>query len=162
VGFINLPDREPPAWDWPRLRAVALREAQRTLGRTAAADDAAQETILRAWLQTATCRTVDRREAWLRAIARREALRIMSRTPATEPLGELVPEGDDHADEVADRVDVTRALRRLSGRERDVVLRHYWQDMSCEQIANDLACPLGTIKVRLHRARQKLGTVLGG
>ena len=161
MGFINLPDREPPAWDWPRLRAVALREAQRTLGRTAAADDAAQETILRAWRHTTTGCTIDRPEAWLRAIARREALRVLSRTPATEPLGVAVPGEQDHADEVAERIDVSRALRRLSGRERDVVLRHYWQGMSCEEIARELACPLGTIKVRLHRARQKLGAALG-
>jgi RNA polymerase sigma-70 factor (ECF subfamily) len=166
VGFINLPERDPwralPVWDWPHLRAIALRETQRTLGRTAAADDAAQETILRAWRHTAACHTVDRPEAWLRTIARREALRVLTRTPATEPLGDDDPDGSDHADEVADRVDVTRALRRLSGRERDVVLRHYWQDMSCEQIAHELACPLGTIKVRLHRARKKLGAALDG
>jgi len=149
-----------PSWNWPRLRTIALLEAQRTLGCTAAADDAAQETILRAWRHTAACRTVDRPEAWLRAIARREALRVLTRTPVTEPLGAAVPGDCDHADEVAERVDVSRALRRLSGRERDVVLRHYWQGMSCEEIARELACPLGTIKVRLHRARQKLGPVL--
>ena len=89
-------------------------------------------------------------------------MRVLTRTPATEPLGDADPEGSDHADEVDERVDVGRALRRLSGRERDVVLRHYWQDMSCEEIAHELACPLGTIKVRLHRARKKLGTALGG
>jgi RNA polymerase sigma factor (sigma-70 family) len=51
-------------------------------------------------------------------------------------------------------------LKRLSARERDVVVRHYWHDMSCEEIATELACPLGTIKVRLHRARHKLGEAL--
>ena len=30
-----------------------------------------------------------------------------------------------------------------------------------EEIAHELACPLGTIKVRLHRARKKLGAALG-
>jgi RNA polymerase sigma-70 factor (ECF subfamily) len=139
---------------------IALREAQRILGCTTAADDAAQETILRAWRHSATCRTVDRPEAWLRAIARREALRVLTRTAATEQLGTTEPGERDHADEVAERIDVSRALRRLSGRERDVVLRHYWQGMSCEEIARELACPLGTIKVRLHRARQKLGPAL--
>ena len=57
-------------------------------------------------------------------------------------------------------MDVVRALKRLSAHERDVVVRHYWQDMSCEAIASELACPLGTIKVRLHRARRKLGAAL--
>jgi DNA-directed RNA polymerase specialized sigma24 family protein len=31
---------------------------------------------------------------------------------------------------------------------------------SYEEIAGELACPLGTIKVRLHRARHKLGAAL--
>lgn len=66
----------------------------------------------------------------------------------------------DHAGAAEARIDVARALKRLSARERDVVVRHYWQDMSCEEIAAELACPLGTIKVRLHRARHKLGAAL--
>ena len=85
---------------------------------------------------------------------------MLTRTATTEQLATTVPGERDHADEVAERIDVSRALRRLSGRERDVVVRHYWHGMSCEEIASELACPLGTIKVRLHRARQKLGPTL--
>ena len=66
----------------------------------------------------------------------------------------------DHAGTAEARVDVARALKRLTVRERDVVVRHYWQDMSCEEIATELSCPLGTIKVRLHRARHKLAAAL--
>jgi RNA polymerase sigma-70 factor, ECF subfamily len=136
---------------------VALRETQRTLGPTPAADDAAQETVLRAWRQRAKCATADRPEAWLRTIARREALRLLA---SAEPPAVRLPEEPDHAEAAAARVDVARALKRLSARERDVVVRHYWYDMSCEEIASELACPLGTIKVRLHRARHKLGGAL--
>jgi RNA polymerase sigma factor (sigma-70 family) len=77
-----------------------------------------------------------------------------------EPPVVRPPEEPDHADAAAARIDVARALKRLSARERDVVIRHYWQDMSCEEIASELACPLGTIKVRLHRARHKLSQAL--
>jgi RNA polymerase sigma-70 factor, ECF subfamily len=136
---------------------VALRETQRTLGPTPAADDAAQETVLRAWRQRAKCATADRPEAWLRTIARREALRLLA---SAEPPAVRLPEEPDHAEAAAARVDVARALKRLSARERDVVVRHYWRDMSCEEIASELACPLGTIKVRLHRARHKLAATL--
>jgi len=146
-----------PLWNWPHLRAIALREAQRILGRSTAADDAAQETILRAWRHRATCRAPDRPEAWLRQIARREALRLLARAAPPDLAARPEP---DHADAVEARVDVARALKRLSPRERDVVVRHYWHDMSCEEIAVELACPLGTIKVRLHRARHKLSAAL--
>jgi RNA polymerase sigma-70 factor, ECF subfamily len=151
-------ERGRPSWNWPHLRTIALREAQRTLGRSPAADDAAQETILRAWRHRAACRATDRPEAWLRSIARREALRVLA-GPDPPPIAERP--APDHAESVDARIDVARALKRLSARERDVVVRHYWHDMSCEEIATELACPLGTIKVRLHRARHKLGAALG-
>ena len=136
---------------------MALRETQRTLGPTPAADDAAQETVLRAWRHQAKCATADRPEAWLRTIARREALRTLE---GADPPVWAAPDEPDHADAAAASVDVARALKRLSARERDVVVRHYWHDMSCEEIAGELACPLGTIKVRLHRARHKLADAL--
>lgn len=136
---------------------MALRETQRTLGPTPAADDAAQETVLRAWRHQAKCAAADRPEAWLRTIARREALRTLA---AAEPPAVRLPDEPDHAEAAEARVDVVRALRRLSARERYVVVRHYWHDLSCEEIASELACPLGTIKVRLHRARHKLGEAL--
>jgi RNA polymerase sigma-70 factor (ECF subfamily) len=133
-----------------------LREAQRTLGRSPAADDAAQETILRAWRHRAACRA-ERPEAWLRAIARREALRVLA---AADPPPIADRPAQDHAETVEARVDVARAMRRLSPPERDVVVRHYWHDMSCAEIASELATPIGTVKIRLHRARDKLGDAL--
>jgi RNA polymerase sigma-70 factor (ECF subfamily) len=151
-------ERVRSSWNWPHLRAIALREAQRTLGRSPAADDAAQETILRAWRHRAACRATDRPEPWLRSIARREALRVLA---AADPPPIADRPAPDHAEAVGAKVDIARALKRLSARERDVVVRHYWHDMSCEEIATELACPLGTIKVRLHRARHKLGAALG-
>jgi RNA polymerase sigma-70 factor (ECF subfamily) len=151
-------ERGRPSWNWPHLRTIALREAQRTLGRSPAADDAAQETILRAWRHRAACRAGDRPEPWLRSIARREALRVLAATAEPPPVTDRP--ASDHTDAVEARVDVTRAMKRLSPPERDVVVRHYWRDMSCEEIASELACPLGTIKVRLHRARHKLGAAL--
>jgi RNA polymerase sigma factor (sigma-70 family) len=120
----------------------------------------AQETILRAWRHRATCASADRPEPWLRAIARREALRAVRAAPSPEPPEAAVRAEPDHADAATTRIDVARALKRLSARERDVVLRHYWQDMSCEEIAGALACPVGTVKARLHRARHKLGAAL--
>jgi len=112
--------------------------------------------VLRAWRHRAKCKA-ERPEAWLRSIARREALRVLS---TAEPPTPHAPAEPDHAETTDARIDVARALKRLSARERDVVVRHYWHDMSCEEIASELACPLGTIKVRLHRARHKLAEAL--
>jgi RNA polymerase sigma-70 factor (ECF subfamily) len=144
------------SWDWTRLRAVALQEAQRTLGRTDAAQDAAQESVLRAWRYAHRCRTADRPEAWLRVIARREALRVRARAPAHAPLQDHEPAEPSHEERVTARVDLQRAMAGLTAGEREAIVRRYWYDVACEDIARQLGCPLGTVKIRLHRGRNKL------
>lgn len=140
---------------------MALAEARRTLGHSETAEDAAQESVIRAWRRADTCRDPARPEPWLRAIARREALRALTRS-AVERERELTDDlaGEDPVDPIDSAVDLRRALAQLTMPEREVIVRHYWQDKRCEEIAHELACPLGTVKVRLHRGRNKLRAAL--
>ena len=147
----------PEGWDWTALHAVALREARSLLGDDHTAQDAAQEATLRAWRNASACRTRDAPGPWLRTIARREALRL------TQPGGpwllgdETVEASVEPADAMVDlRTDVGRALARLNDHERVVLKEHYWHDQTCTQIAEAFKLPVGTVKIRLHRAREKL------
>jgi RNA polymerase sigma-70 factor, ECF subfamily len=45
-------------------------------------------------------------------------------------------------------------------RYRQVLALHYLADLPVEQIAGDLALPVGTVKSRLARARQRLAAQL--
>jgi RNA polymerase sigma-70 factor (sigma-E family) len=62
-------------------------------------------------------------------------------------------------------VETTQAVRdaiaRLSPRQRAVVVLRYYQDLTDQQIASVLNCPVGSVKSALHRAtailRQHLG-----
>jgi bifunctional DNase/RNase len=51
---------------------------------------------------------------------------------------------------------VRGALELLPLGQRDVVLMHYIDDLSCDQIAQLLATSPGAVRVRLHRARRQL------
>lgn len=51
---------------------------------------------------------------------------------------------------------VLDAVRTLPDEMRVVVIMRYLEDMSCEEIAKNLGCPLGTIKSRLFNARALL------
>src|SRR5919197_3714887 len=87
----------PIGWDWSWARALCLREAQRVLGRNAAAEDAAQEAVIRAWRQQARCRTPERPAPWIATIARREALRLVAgdrERPLDDVHGEESPSPD--------------------------------------------------------------------
>jgi RNA polymerase sigma-70 factor (ECF subfamily) len=150
-------------WDWQLLRTLALRQARRLLD-VDRAEDAAQEAVLRAWRNARACTGADP-APWVATIARREALRIVART-ADEPLAgssdEVALGPDDLGPSAADeRLDMRTAVRRLSRPEREALLLHYWADMTHEQIAATLQIPLGTVKLRVFRARMKLKPVVG-
>jgi predicted DNA-binding protein (UPF0251 family) len=60
----------------------------------------------------------------------------------------------------AEQLDLVQALGRLSLRHRQVLALHYLADLPVEEIARDLALPVGTVKSRLARARQRLAAQL--
>jgi len=55
---------------------------------------------------------------------------------------------------------VRRALGRLTDLEREVVLLHFYNDMTLQETADALNAPLGTIKSRLHAALTRLSGML--
>jgi RNA polymerase sigma-70 factor, ECF subfamily len=55
---------------------------------------------------------------------------------------------------------IQQAIKTLSFNQRVVVVLHYLSDLSLEDIAAILDCPVGTVKSRLHYARENLRRVL--
>src|SRR5204863_950312 len=51
---------------------------------------------------------------------------------------------------------VRHAVELLPPAQRDAVLLHYVDDLSCEEIARLLGTTAGAVRVRLHRARAQL------
>jgi RNA polymerase sigma-70 factor (ECF subfamily) len=70
-------------------------------------------------------------------------------------------EGDVAQTEPApDHRDVRAAVRTLDESERLLVLLRYWADLTQPEVARLTKLPEGTVKVRLHRARQRLRAAL--
>jgi RNA polymerase sigma-70 factor (ECF subfamily) len=61
---------------------------------------------------------------------------------------------------VHDRDQIERGFRRLSPDQRAVVILQYYLDYSLPQIAATLGIPGGTVRSRLHYARQTLRAAL--
>jgi len=104
---------------------------------------------------------------WLYGIAtnliahhrRSEARRIH----ATVRLLVRHPPSDDPTDHVAARLDaidswprVAQALTHLPDEERDALLLYAWEELSYDEIATALGVPIGTVRSRINRARQRL------
>jgi RNA polymerase sigma-70 factor (ECF subfamily) len=56
---------------------------------------------------------------------------------------------------------LAEALQGLPAGDRDALLLLAWADLDYEQIAQALDVPLGTVRSRIHRARQRLREYLG-
>lgn len=114
--------------------------------------------MLRAWRRRSTLREPGRRNQWLGTIVRNEAFRQHSRV-RPEPIATLeMSEGIEDAAVTAtvERADLHEALRQLSDPERELLEMRYGDDLTQSTIARRLGIPEGTVKVRLHRARNKL------
>jgi len=58
--------------------------------------------------------------------------------------------------------DIHAALERLSERDRRLLEMKYEEDLTQAMIAARLGIPEGTVKVRLHRARNRLRLLYAG
>ena len=75
-------------------------------------------------------------------------------------LGRIAPDGTAPEPALPASPAVGAALAALEPGDRDVVLLVAWEDLSYEQVATVLDVPIGTVRSRLHRARQQLRAAL--
>jgi RNA polymerase sigma-70 factor (ECF subfamily) len=143
------------AWDWAAIRAACLREAERVLGRSSDAEDAAQEAAVRAWRRRDTCNDPARPGPWVTTIARREALRIATRRAETllaEPADAPQPASEPPALDDA----LHLAIDALATEDRLLLFGRYVQDLPHRELARRSGLKEGTVRVRLHRLRSVL------
>ena len=138
---------------------MGRRAAERVLGRTADAEDAAQEAVLRAWRAQAACTGAP--APWVRTIAHREALRILDRRRETSPDPGPEPIDRGEEDRALERLTVRTELARLPADDRRLLHATYWEDLAGAEISRRSGRPEATVRVRLHRSRRRLREALG-
>jgi RNA polymerase sigma-70 factor (ECF subfamily) len=159
-----------------RRHQSAVRACLRrlTAGDHGLADDLAQETFVLAWRNLASFRQDAKFSTWLYRIATNCWL-MHARRRKEELLGDrdasVAEDGDDAAPEPAGatadatraatlRIDLERAMSVLSDAERAAIVQCYHNDLSHEEAAYVLNCPVGTVKTHVFRAKQKLRSAL--
>lgn len=127
-----------------------------------AAEDALQETFLKAYKRMDTFRADSQERTWLMSIAI-NTCRDMNRSAwlrHTEKrvTPEELPIPADSVDE--DALALAEAIRRLSGKHRDAILLYYYQDMTIKEVAEALHAAPSTIMKRLNQAKDMLRELL--
>lgn len=135
-----------------------LRFCYLYLGDLQLAEDAVQETYLKAYRNWHTFRGESSERTWLTAIAlnccrsltRKPWFRQENRAVALDKL----PEASVPFDPVDDTV-ITEVMK-LPAKYREVILLHYYQGLKLREIAGMMSLPEATLSTRLKRARAKL------
>lgn len=143
----------------PVFAFVATRLNDRQLAR-----DAAQEAFVRAFFALDKLRKPESFHAWILGIAGRVALEFQR----TAHRRREVP-ADVGADaepvavepEVEDPAQLDEAIAALPELQRRLILLRYFDYLSCQEIADRLGLPLGTVTKTLSRAYAQLRQALG-
>lgn len=140
--------------------------AYRMLGDAREAEDAAQETFLRAYTRLATYQTDKQFSSWLLAIASHYCIDRLRRRRFTSlsldelPFLDQVAGERNQPEEAVIRQEkqdeVRRMLDQLPPPYRAAVILRYWYELSYLEIAEVMGTTESAVKSRLYRAREML------
>lgn len=131
---------------------AAFRLAMTMLKDRAAAEDAVQESALKAWRHLDRFRASGSIRAWFLAIVANECRSVRrTRWWSVQRLAEVMQRaGRD--DRWADHLDLDAALDRLPRHHLEVLSLYYHLDLPIDEVARVLGCSEGAARQRIHRA----------
>lgn len=134
----------------------------------ALAEEVLQDVMLAAWKNAGKFRGESSVRTWLLVIARNRAINAQRRYSPT--LVSLTAVGDSlHSTDTGpfeavarefDREAVREALKHLPPSHREILTLFFYNHLSGPEIAEVLDIAEGTVKSRLHRAKEALRTIL--
>jgi RNA polymerase sigma-70 factor (ECF subfamily) len=139
-----------------RLYAIA----RRILRDGYAAEDAVQDTLVRAWRDLRSLRDRDRFDAWLHRLlvhACADQVRRRRRSPLTVAIDSIErPDPGDDFDRVVDRDQIERAFLELSVEHRAVLVLTQYVGLPAPEVAAILGVPVGTVYSRIHHGTKAM------
>lgn len=156
-----------------------FRLAFRFTGAEDRAEDLVQDVLIKLFPKTAQLREVENLRPWLARVLYRHFLNdtkkyVRSRVKLAadlitgsdqddDPLGDAADTGPgpvEHLEFEQSRSELLAAWEQLSLDHRVVLALHDVEEYTAPELGEMLDCPVGTIKSRLHRARERLKELL--
>jgi RNA polymerase sigma-70 factor, ECF subfamily len=125
------------------------------------AEDILQEVFMAVWRGAGNYRGQAQVKTWVYRIAHNQAVSWLRRRHPLTILEDLRDEDDDHDPEFLlngrwEQAQLWQALDMLSPKHRAVVELAFVHEMSYQEIAQVVGCPVGTVKSRMSYALQAL------
>ncbi len=144
----------------PRLHGVALR----FMGRPDLAEEVLQESFVRIWNNASRYEShLSAPMTWMINITRNQAidqLRKHRDRPLTDveqdALADESPSAHDQLNSAREATALNRCLETLEGMQRRSITVAYFQGLSCSELAEHLAAPLGSVKSWIRRGMERL------
>ena len=144
----------------PRLHGVALR----FMGRQDLAEEVLQESFVRIWNSASRYESnLSAPLTWMINITRNQAidqLRKHRDRPLTDQeelaLVDESPSAHELLNTAREANALNRCLESLEGRQRQSITVAYFQGLSCSELAEHLAAPLGSVKSWIRRGMERL------
>lgn len=140
------------------VRNAVERYVRFRVSAAADADDVLQEVYAAAYDRFPQLKNKDVFKAWIISIARNKCVDYFRRKEIRrEVLVDQVPEDNLCSGRaIAPEVGAVRETFRLLGeKDREILYLYFWAELTQAEIAKRLCIPVGTVKSRLHAAKQK-------
>ena len=148
-----------------RYRRQYGRYAVALTGDADSAADAMQEAFIRAWDSLDACREPNRFGSWFFRILTNQCHTARGRRRETDDVDSLELASRDRADEPMERAELAQALAaamaRLTSEQREAFVLKHVDGRSYEEMAELLGTGVDALKMRVHRAREALRTMMG-
>jgi len=139
----------------PHTRSL-LRVARRLTLDASCAEDLVQDTLLLAWRAFHQFRAGTNARAWLFRILVNEFRSRLRKGRAAPVMVRLKAESQAPTYEFADAVEIREAVDNLTLEHRTVLLLAVVEGFTCQEVAEIVTAPIGTVMSRLSRARSAL------
>ena len=127
------------------------------LGHRSLAEEAAQETFVRAYFGLSGLKKRESFYFWLLGIANRVAKEQLREA---QPIADADCLEQQASEERKVDAELEKAIAKLPDSYREIVLLRFYGNWSCSQIAERLNMPIGTVTKQLSRAYVKLKQLL--
>ncbi|MEU5825531.1 RNA polymerase sigma factor [Streptomyces sp. NPDC047803] len=164
---IRAGDRQAFAALYEAYARPVYNHAYRLTGDWSTAEEVMSETFLAAWrTRQAVEPEGDSLLPWLLGIATNKArnanrgagrrLAFLARRPAPEPVADIADATAGHVDDTRRLAAVRQVMGGLRRQDREVLALCVWSGLDYAEAAEALGVPVGTVRSRLSRARERL------